>query len=735
MPRLVDDGNLLNMRNAFPIAEQPRSRYFNMTEILMFMGAIMGTHINRRLAAGVSVAALSLLPAAAAFAQDGTANGTTTLEAITVTGEKVSRNMKNTASSVSIKTSREIDREKTGNAAVSEVIADVPNVVYSDSVSAPVIRGQDTQGPLTGQGSFWGGTVPRATINLDGHYLNYNEFYFGATSVWDLDSIEVFRGPQTTSQGANAIAGAIIVNTKDPTFEREAAYLGEIGSYNTKRAAIALSGPIIEDQLAARLAVDYSGRDTFIDYIGAGFQRGRSDQDFSSLNARFKLLWEPPEVPGLSAKLTLAHTASNRPSQEAASYPFEDLNHITPTMPSWDQHTNTGILDISYDFDNGIKVFNQTQFSASDVTRIAGPGLINNGDATVEQDNLSNEVRVTFGDETDDVSGVAGLYYAHTKTDEFLNLTQGISTFDDTKRNLGLFGEVSYRFAERWTLTTGLRYQNDRIERIGRAAVAPTPVDFDTTFSAFLPKASLAYAVNDDWTVGALVSRGYNPGGVSLNLTARQWQPFEEESIWNYELFTRASLLDDRLTVNGNLFYMDFKNAQYTIPVVIAPGVTHSYTINAEKAHAYGLEVGADYQLLDNLTLKASAGVLRTKIDEISSNLAYQGNEFAKSPGYMVTLGVSWDVTEKFNLSGQVRHLDGYYSDTANNPIYVIEPYTVADIRASYKLHENMEAYGYVKNVFDERAPTYMQQNRAIGGNEASMTAPRMFGIGIKGTF
>jgi outer membrane receptor protein involved in Fe transport len=691
----------------------------------------MGTHLYRRLAAGVSVAALSLLPTVAP-AQDTSVNGATVLEAITVTGEKVSRDIKSTASSVSIKTSREIDREKTGNATVSEVIADVPNVVYSDTVSAPVIRGQDSQGPLTGQGSFWGGTVPRATINLDGHYLNYNEFYFGATSVWDLDSIEVFRGPQTTSQGANAIAGAIIVNTKDPTSTPEAAYQAEIGNYNTKRASIALSGPILEDQLAARLAIDYSGRDTFIDYVNAGFRHEGTDQDFSALNARLKLLWEPTDIPGLTAKLTYSHTSSNRPSQEAASRPFDALEHITNTMPSWEQHTNTGILDIGYDFESGIKLFNQTQYSSSNVQRATG--IVNGGNADIDQANVSNETRVTFGDETDTVSGVAGLYYARTHTDEALYLS-GLSSFDDTKRNLGLFGEVSYRFAERWTLTTGVRYQNDRIERVGSSVFAPSPVDFDTTFSALLPKASLAYAVTDDWTVGGLISRGYNPGGVSLNLNAGRWQPFEEESIWNYELFTRATLLDERLTVNSNLFYMDFKNAQYTIPVVISPGVTQSYTINAEEAHAYGLEIGADYQLLDNLTLKGSAGVLRTKIDRIASNVAYEGNEFAKSPGYMITLGVSWNVTEKFNLSGQVRHLDGYYSDTANTAAYAIEPYTIADIRASYKLHDNMEAYGYVKNVFDERAPTYMQQNRGIGGIEASMTAPRMFGIGVKGTF
>lgn len=66
-------------------------------------------------------------------------------------------------------------------------------------------------------------------------------------------------------------------------------------------------------------------------------------------------------------------------------------------------------------------------------------------------------------------------------------------------------------------------------------------------------------------------------------------------------------------------------------------------------------------------------------------------------------------------MSGQVRHLDGYYSDTANKAAFVIEPHTIADIRASYKVRDSMEVYGFVKNVFDEHAPTYMQQNRSIG--------------------
>ncbi|MGI6246254.1 MAG: TonB-dependent receptor [Pseudochelatococcus sp.] len=686
----------------------------------------------RKLLGGASVVSLSVLAATAGFAQEREEATVLELSEITVSGEKIERSLRETASSVTVLTAEDIAR-KPGAASVSDALQGVPNVIYPDSVSAPVIRGQDTQGPNTGATAFFAGTVPRATINLDGHYLNFNEFYYGATSVWDVRSIEVFRGPQTTSQGANAIAGAIIVNTKDPTFTPEAAYQTEFGSYNTKRGSFALSGPIVKDELAARLAVDYSGRDTFIDYINPNMVPGDTDLDFKSLNARFKLLWLPSAIPGFEAKLTYSYTNTNRPSQEAATRPFGWLNSNSATMPSWEQDTHTGILDISYDFSNGFKIFNQAQYTDSSVRRIAN--VATNGNADIDQRTVSNETRVTFGDENSKLSGVAGLYYAHTKSDEKLYLS-GVSTFDDTKQNLGIFGEASYKLTDRWTFTGGLRYQQDDIQRLGTSVYTRTPVDFDKTFSALLPKASIAFAVTPDWTVGAMVSRGYNPGGVALNLTSGRWVTFKEETLWNYELFTRASLIDNKLSLNGNLFYTDMKNAQYNIPVVISPGVTQSYTINAEKAHAYGLEVGIDYRVLDNLTLNASAGLLQTEIDEISSNANYEGNEFTKSPGYTLTFGASWDVTDKLNISGQVRHLDGYFSDIANSPDYKVDAYTIADARVSYRFHEHLQLYGYVRNIFDEQTPTYIQQNRSVtGGIEASMTMPRTFGVGVKGSF
>jgi outer membrane receptor protein involved in Fe transport len=697
----------------------------------------MSSKFSTPLLRGVSTLALSsLLAANPAFAQeDAAAAGVTVLERITVTGEKVTRDQKDTASSVAVKTDEEIEKEKSGNATVTEVVSDVPNVTYTETVGIPVIRGLDGQGPNTGAGAFFSGTVPRATMNVDGHYLTYNEAYFGATSVWDVKSIEVFRGPQTTTQGANATAGAIIVNTKDPTFTREGAYQAEIGNYNAKRTSLMLSGPLVNDQLAGRIAVDYSGRDTFIDYANSAFTSEGTDRNFEALNARGKLLWVPTEMPGLEAKLTYSFNRTNRPSQESAYLEFDELNSYATSMPTWDQDTHTGVLDVSYDFGNGYRIYNQLGFSDSEVHRRLPTGV--GGAADVDQTTISNETRVTLGEQGDVLSGVAGFYYAHVQADEVLNLN-GVSTFDDTKDNLGLFSEATWRMTEQWSLTGGLRYQQDRIQREGLSTYAPgNPVDFDTTFSAILPKLSLTYALTPEWNVGALVSRGYNPGGVSLQFatTPAEWHEFEEETIWNYELFTRANLLGDRLILSSNIFYMDFKNAQYNIPVEISSGVYETYTINAEKAHAYGLEIGVDYLLLDNLTIKASAGVLRTEIDEMASNVALEGNEFAKAPGYMLSLGASWNATEKLAISGQVRHTDGYYSNISNTAAYAVGSYTVADARASYDFTDAFQVYGFVKNIFDERAPTYMQQNRGVGGVEAAITTPRMFGLGVRGNF
>lgn len=675
-----------------------------------------------------------------AFAQDtgpDGAPGSTVLETIYVSGEKVSRSLQDTASSVEIISGAD-QATRPDEQSVQSAIKDVPNVYYPGTVGvAPVIRGQDTQGPNTGAVAFYSGTVPRASINIDGHYQTYFETVFGATSIWDLDQIEVFRGPQTTSQGANSIAGAIIVKTKDPTFTPEGAIQAEYGSYNTRRVSGMLSGPL-SSQLAARVAMDYYGRDTFIDYINSSFTEDVTDLDIMSFNGRAKLLFTPDAIPGLTAKLTYATAQNNQPTYEAATVePFDRLENSQTSVPSFYSRTNTGIADLSYEFENGIVVSNQTQYTNLYVDRRLES--VGNGDATINQQNWSNEALVNFGTQDSMFSGVAGLYAAHTQSDESLLLPfNGSPDFDDTKTNLGVFTEIDYRINETWTLTGGLRFESDRIKRTGKSTTAATRAvdfDYDETFNALLPKIALAYNITPDVTVGGLINRGFNPGGVAFDFLNGNDLPFKEETSWNYEIFGRANLLDDKLRVSANLFYTDYQDSQrYFQTVLPGSSVTQLLTLNAEKAHAYGLEVAMSYQVLDNLRFNANAGVLKSDISQFDALPAVEGNEFSKAPGYTLGFGAEWRILENLVLSANVEHFDGYYSDDLNSQAFQVDPYTVANARATYQIHDHFQIYGYVDNIFDERSPTYLE-NRPGVASFAIMSAPRIFGVGAKATF
>ncbi len=679
--------------------------------------------------------ALVALVTTPALAQDnGAGNAPIVLDTVVLTGEKQARSLKDTASSVAIITAQDFER-----GAAQESIADaatgIPNVTYTASGGqggAPTIRGQDSEGPNSGAVAFFGGTAPRLAFNLDGHYLGYNEVVWGSQALWDVDTIEVFRGPQTATQGANSIAGAIIVKTKDPTFEREGALQLEYGSHNRRRASLMASGPISED-LAARIAIDYSGRDNYIDYTNPAFATGSTDQDHESRTIRAKLLWQPKEIPGLEAKLTFSHSLTNRPNWEAATEPFDELESATASNPSWKVRTNSTILDLGYEFDNGITLSNQLQYSDIWVKRSTEP--TSSGTAVLKQDVVSNETRLNFGTAEDQYSGVAGVFVSRMDSDEVLDF-RGTTTYDDRKDSLGIFSEGTVRFAERWSLTAGLRYQRDEISRKGVSSFTPNILDYSETFDSWLPKLALAYDVNEATRIGAMVSKGYNPGGVTLNLDSGEYVPFDAESSWNYELFGRTRLLDDRLELTGNLFYTELDDAQRYVVTSLPENIGSAITVNAEKAKSYGLELGVDYLVRDNLRVKGGLGLLHTEITRFSNAAAdYQGHRFGRAPDYSLMLAADWAITPEWNLSGQLRHTDGYFSDDNEDEATKVDAYTVVNARMTWQPREHIQAFAYVNNLFDDRSATYLRASRSIGGFEATVVEPREVGLGLKVTF
>ncbi|MEW6300318.1 MAG: TonB-dependent receptor plug domain-containing protein [Thermodesulfobacteriota bacterium] len=272
------------------------------------------------------------------------------IEPTTVTGEKTERTLQDTATSVSILTGEDLE-ERPGIATLDDALGCLPNVLDTGTGNfAPTIRGSDTTGPAEGVVAFIAGTRPRVTTQFDGRSLTYNEFVFGQTDLWDVERVEVFRGPQTTLQGRNSIAGTIIVETRDPTFDYEADARVIAGNFDTQQFSGVISGPIVKDQLALRLSVDRRYHETWVGVIRQPVGVENIEEE-ETTNARAKLLFRPHALPSLSAKLTFTHIDTRQPQAEFANRPFDERKLTTDLpgfFPLFETESNSGVVHLNY---------------------------------------------------------------------------------------------------------------------------------------------------------------------------------------------------------------------------------------------------------------------------------------------------------------------------------------------------------------------------------------------------
>ena len=695
-------------------------------------GAMTAAEALGRLLAGSNLIARPMEEGGFVLAQQMPArkdDGPIRLAPITVTGERVERTIAETASSVTVITGEELN-SRPEDRTVEDVLQNIPNIVRPGTESGFYIRGQSAQGPNFAGGAFFAGTVPRASIIVDGRVSSYNELVYGDASTWDLERIEVFRGPQTTSQGANSIAGAIYIQTKDPSFEPEAAAQGEVGNFQSRRGSAMVSGPIVEDQLAARVSFDYQIQEDYVDFTNPSFASGL-DTDERLLNGRVKLLWEPEALPELQAKLTYTHANVNSPDSRRLDQPFEDLEtNVGGSASPFETTTDALIFDTAYDVSQSFTITNQIQYSRVRTDRSTIPATA--ASAEIDLTDFANEMKVNFETFNAALSGVAGVYFRQRESDDFLNFF-GKNTFDDKKTGFGIFSELTYELTDDLSVTGGLRYQRDRVRRRGSSDILPgTPLDFDRTFDAFLPKLSVAYDVTKNVTVGALVSRGYNPGGVSLSFSRQSFVEFDQEMLWNYELFTRAAFLDNRFRLSANAFYSDFEDAQrFSLTIIPSTSLSEVVTINAEEARSFGLELAADYAAFDWLRVFGGVGLLKTKFEKFTDSSAnLQGNEFENAPSYTLNAGFELDILPTLTLGATVRQTDGYYSDDTNSDNLEVDPFTIADFKLLYSPAENVSLYAFVNNAFNEIAPV---EKLLRGGDiQAEIEHPREYGIGAR---
>ena len=330
------------------------------------------------------------------------------LEEVIVTGQKFNRSVQDTPQSVTVIDAQILQEENL--LTLSDVLYRTPNAVSAFNGTGFSLRG------VRNDNVSGGGSSDLATIFLDGAPLPRDLTFVGTLDTWDLEQVEVLRGPQSTLQGRNSLAGAIIMQTADPSFEREgrarAQYLDET---QEQRYSIAFGAPIIKDQLAFRIAGEITESNGVMTNITLNDDKiGGNEVDM----IRTKVLIAPEALPEL--EVMLSHMYDDREFGQRISraedpYGFDNRvdfsNRAFSDRAETDLYTANIRYDLSETFDLAlISTYSEVERSSrtdGDLTAVDA----NFATTESETKTITTELRLTF--DTDRLSGVAGFWYSN----------------------------------------------------------------------------------------------------------------------------------------------------------------------------------------------------------------------------------------------------------------------------------------------------------------------------------
>ncbi|NOH31209.1 TonB-dependent receptor [Vibrio mediterranei] len=637
-------------------------------------------------------------------------------ETIRVFGEKLGGTISENTSSVTIFTD---EADSGDDRTYNDLLDRVPNVLDAPS-GLPHIRGIDGRGAGEGFLSYMTGATPRVNISVDGVSESWTGEAFGKAGLWDIEQVEVYKGPQSTNQGRNSIGGAVVIKTKDPTFYTEskvrAGYENEDNKYHL---AGVYSAPIVSDQVALRLAAEGTKGNTPINYsLPSGDKYPWDPSDIESYNVRGKLLFKPKRVERLTTMLTLV--TRNEEGQytnlvdEEGSLDYTDANGTRrQTTKSWNSN-----LDINYLFSDELALDvlvayrnYTTDFKAYPQTDWYG---------NIDEDNYTGEAKLSYNSldlKYQAIFGVSSFYKdQHTQTD---SLDRQDNVFTNA-----LFFDSRIALTDRWSLLLGGRYEHDKLER-DFAHSRLTFLDFNAKESngIFLPKLGATFDVSEDSILGFTVRKGYNAGGLGYNEYQGKVFVFDPEEVWTYELSSRSTFMDKKLGVNANLFYNDYKNYQ-TVVYGESGSRFDNYIANIPKGKTYGAEIEANYWFDSGLDVFAFLGLLDTEITQGPNGTAEDltGNKFSYAPEFSAGLGFTQHFDSGLFFGARANHVSDYFTDLANTDSAVAGDYTVVNVNAGYTNHD-LTVRAYAKNIADS---DYVVRKK---NDLVEVGSPRTFGV------
>ncbi|MCP4118487.1 MAG: TonB-dependent receptor [Desulfobacteraceae bacterium] len=527
-----------------------------------------------------------------------------------------------------------------------------------------------------------------------------------ADPLLDIERVEVLRGPQGTLYGKNTEVGAINIITRLPDNEFRAKASTKIG-INAQSAALNLSGPISRDKLFFGLTGRYYEENGFVERVGTN----ETVDDRENMYGKGQLRWTPSE--DLEVRMLISHlqlddgasrmnrnpgcTLFSAAPPNGFGMPAPGDREVASNRPAWNKSKeDSQALKISYDINDALaltststhRVFNEyrsidTDFSSMDF-------LWMEADNTYRT--ISEELRLSYDAGWKWLIGFYGDMNDYEIRQKFVRNTR---SRDEDGHSYALFGQTTVPLTSQLNITGGLRYEYQQLECTDNIA----DKEFDESWENISPKLALDYRFTPQVMGYASVAKGFRAGGFNYFAGNRN-ESYDAEEVWSYEAGAKSQLFDNRLILNGAVYYMDIQDMQATEG---APPMDLHIT-NSAEATAHGVEVDMQLLLTRCLTLDAGFGYSHVEYDKFKDDSGiYDGNKSPYAPEFTVNVGAQYRTEKGLYFRTDVVGYGRMYLDKANK--YSRDPYALVNAKIGYET-EHLDIYLFTKNLFDTNYDT-----------------------------
>jgi iron complex outermembrane receptor protein len=531
-------------------------------------------------------------------------------------------------------------------------------------------RGMNGAGfALRGVTDEGGGTLSVAP-HIDGVYLGRSNF--ALARLFDVERVEVVKGPQGTLYGRNATGGSINVVTRVPDDEFAAGVEGALGSFDTSRVRGYVNVPA--ESVAVRLAVAGSEGDGFI--RNSVDDRRFAEEDYSAIRTALRARPSDALLIDVMAQRVEDDGASGElwaPRKDFLPDP-DDIWLTTVTLADPYLKSTDDVASVELAYEHGELTLRSVTGYARNVTNAlddcAGIPQLRGcvrGVRPLQSEQRSQELRLeSVGDDSFD--WLAGVFYYNADQTQRMHLSVPsiapvpVNDFTATSREraYAVFGNATLALGERWSASGGVRFSSER-NRVAEVGTGTADNSALTTSEGSWDDTSwrlgVEYARSEGLLVYANLSTGFKSGGATNDLLpSGEFDSYDPEELLAYEAGISATLPGRRSTVRASAFYYDFEDMQVQTVALLANRVA-TVIDNAGAARIYGLDVSSITRLSDRVTL-SGALVWMPKREFVEFNAAssgadISGNTISRSPEWSVSasIGYQFSVTRFGDLS------------------------------------------------------------------------------------